>query len=214
MQDTTMRDYYAQRAANYEDIYRKPERQSDLLDLEQRISAALQDRKVLEVACGTGYWTERFAPSAQSVTASDYNQAMLDIAEQKTYSPGRVQFALADAYDAPAGDYDACFAGFLWSHVKREDQARLLAKLAEKAGGGSLLVMADNNYVEGQSSPVARTDAEGNTYQMRTQADGTRVEIVKNFPTDSFLRKKLGAAVRDIRIYRNTYYWLLTCVLK
>lgn len=217
MTHEVMSKYYAQRAKNYESIYQKPERQADLAELEQRLSAALKGQRVLEVACGTGYWTEKYAPVAASVHATDINQAMLDIAQGKAYPPGRVEFSLADTFAMPAakpGQYSACFAGFLWSHIKREEQAEVLAQLAKAAGKGSLLVLMDNNDVEGSSTPLARTDLEGNTYQLRMQEDGSRVEILKNFPTDSFLRKRIGLAARDIRIFRNTHFWMLTCVLK
>lgn len=212
-----MSKYYAQRAKTYESIYQKPERQADLKSLQERVCAVLKDHRVVEVACGTGYWTERYAPVTASVHATDINQAMLDIAQSKTYPPGCVQFSLADTFAMPsatAGQYSACFAGFLWSHIKREEQADVLAQFAKAAGKGSVLVLMDNNYVEGSSTTVARTDLEGNTYQLRMQEDGSRVEIVKNFPTDSFLRKRIGLAARDIRIFRNDYFWMLTCVLK
>ncbi|AZP10662.1 class I SAM-dependent methyltransferase [Undibacterium parvum] len=212
-----MSKYYAQRADTYESIYQRPERQKDLLEIEQRVNHALEQHKVLEVACGTGYWTERFAPAAQSVVATDINQSMLDIAATKKYPSDRVQFGLADVFALPAstqGQYSACFAGFFWSHVKREEQADVLAQFSRAAGKGSFLVMIDNNYVEGSSTVIARTDLEGNTHQFRMQEDGARVEVVKNFPTDSFLRKRIGLAARDIRIFRNQYFWMLTCVLK
>ena len=209
-----MREYYAQRAKTYEGNYRKPERQADLAILQQRICAVLQDHKVLEIACGTGYWTERYAPGAAAVMATDINQPMLDIAQGKNYPAGKVQFAIADAFDVPQGDYSAYFAGFLWSHIKREEQAGFLSGLSKNGGKGKLLVLVDNNYVEGSSTPIARTDLEGNTYQMRVQEDGSRVEIVKNFPTDSTLRKKFGPAAKDIRIQRTEYFWMLTCVLR
>ncbi|MBI3284000.1 MAG: methyltransferase domain-containing protein [Burkholderiales bacterium] len=212
-----MREYYAQRAATLESVYHKPERQGDLQEIQEKVCAILKDRRVLEVACGTAYWTERYAPGAQAVLATDFNQPMLDLASAKSYPPGRVQFALADAFALPAaaaGQYSACFAGFLWSHIKREEQSALLNTLVKAAGKGSLLLLIDNNYVEGSNSPIARTDAEGNTWQLRTQEDGSRVEIVKNFPSDSALRKKLAPVARDIRIFRNSYYWMLSCVLK
>jgi ubiquinone/menaquinone biosynthesis C-methylase UbiE len=217
MMHEVMNKYYAQRAATYETIYQKPERKADLASMQERICAALTNQRVLEVACGTGYWTERFATTAASVHATDINQSMLDIAQNKGYPPERVQFSQADIFAMPAanaGQYTACFAGFLWSHIKREEQAEVLAQLARAAGKGSLLVLIDNNYVEGSSGPIARTDLEGNTYQLRMQEDGTRVEIVKNFPTDSFMRKRIGLAARDIRIVRNEHFWMLTCVLK
>ncbi len=212
-----MREYYAQRAQTLEKVYQKPERQQDLREIQGKLLDVLKDQCVLEVACGTGYWTERFAPVAASVVATDYNQSMLDVAQAKSYPEGKVQFALADLYDLPAattGQYSACFAGFFWSHVLRDEQTSLLAHLSKVTGKGSTLVLIDNNYVEGSSTVIARTDLEGNTFQLRKQEDGSRVEILKNFPTDSALRKKFGPAVRDIRIFRNTYYWMLTCVLK
>jgi ubiquinone/menaquinone biosynthesis C-methylase UbiE len=212
-----MNKYYAQRAATYETIYQKPERKVDLASMQERICAVLDGHRVLEVACGTGYWTERFATTAASVHATDINQSMLDIAQSKAYPPSRVQFSLADIFSLPAtcsGQYSACFAGFLWSHIKREEQASILAQLARAVGKGGLLVLIDNNDVEGSSGPIARTDLEGNTYQLRMQEDGTRVEIVKNFPTDSFLRKRIGLAARDIRVVRNDHFWMLTCILK
>ncbi|MFZ6646834.1 class I SAM-dependent methyltransferase [Undibacterium sp. TJN25] len=209
-----MREYYAQRAKTYETNYQKPERQADLVILQQLICTALQGHKVLELACGTGYWTERYAADAALVTATDINQPMLDIAQSKDYPPGKVQFAIADAFNAPQGDYSAYFAGHLWSHIKREEQTGFLAQLSKSGGKDKQLVLIDNNYVEGSSTPIARTDLEGNTYQLRLQEDGTRVEIVKNFPTDSTLRKRFGPAAKDIRIQRTEYYWMLTCVLR
>ena len=75
-------------------------------------------------------------------------------------------------------------------------------------------MLLDNTYVEGSSTSIARTDAEGNTYQIRTAPDGQRYEVIKNFPSDSTLRKKIGSSVREIRIARLEYYWMLTCRLK
>jgi ubiquinone/menaquinone biosynthesis C-methylase UbiE len=84
MIENTMRDYYAQRANSLEQIYQRPERQQDLQDMQQRIADLLKNHKVIEAACGTGYWTEKYAPSAESVYATDVNQVMLDIAQTKS----------------------------------------------------------------------------------------------------------------------------------
>ena len=56
--------YYAARAAEYENVYAKPERQSDLARLRETVPAYFVGRRVLEVACGTGYWTRLIAPHA------------------------------------------------------------------------------------------------------------------------------------------------------
>ena len=49
--------YYSKRASEYEQIYEKPERQHELEWLRNRIPMLFRGKTVLEVACGTGYWT-------------------------------------------------------------------------------------------------------------------------------------------------------------
>ena len=47
-----------------------------------------------------------------------------------------------------------------------------------------------------------------------TLPNGERYEVMKNFPTDSGLRKKLAPITRELRILRLEYYWLLSCRIK
>lgn len=213
---TDLVTYYADIAQQYDSVYDKPERQDDLDELHEKVEEVLRGHKVLEIACGTGYWTETIAESAESVLATDINPQMLALAQARGLADDVVQFSLADAFDLPAdiGSFTACFAGFWWSHVKREDQEKFLTQLRAKLGKDTLLVLIDNTYVDGSSTVIARTDLQGNTYQFRTAADGQRYEVLKNFPSDSTLRKKIASSVREIRILRLEYYWLLTCRLK
>lgn len=207
--------YYAQITADYEHVYDKPERQADLAALRPKVAELLHGHKVLELACGTGYWTRVIAPAAASVHATDVNEEALALARARQQGDN-VTFAQADAFDLPpaVGQYTAVFAGFWWSHVKREEQDRFLAQLRAKLGKDVLVVLIDNVYVDGSSTVIARTDLEGNTYQFRLLPSGERMEILKNFPADSFLRKRLGTAARDIRTRRWPHYWLLTARLK
>ncbi|AMP01323.1 methyltransferase domain protein [Collimonas arenae] len=210
-----MAAYYAKRAATYEEIYQRPERQDELLTLQVRVQELMEGHDVLELACGTGFWTEQIAASANSVLATDINPEMIALAKSKNLPADTVSFALQDINDfQPERQFTACFLGFWWSHVGRQDQVKFIAKLREKLGKDILLVMIDNSYVEEVSTPIARTDAEGNTYQFRTLPNGERYEIMKNFPTDSGLRKKLSPITRELRILRLEYYWLLSCRIK
>jgi hypothetical protein len=97
--------------------------------------------------------------------------------------------------------------------VRREDQEKYLKTLRAKLGKDILLVMLDESYVDGNSTVIARTDAEGNTFQIVTADDGERYEIMKNYLTDSTLRKRLPTTPQ-IRIERLEYYYLLSCRLK
>jgi hypothetical protein len=127
------------------------------------------------------------------------------IAQAKTY-PGNVRFQSADAYalDASLGQFDGAYAGFWWSHVPRSRMAAFLDSLHERLLPGAPVVLMDNRYVEGSSTPIAENDAEGNTYQRRRLADGSENRVLKNFPTEQDLREQLPRP--EIRLLE--YYWL------
>lgn len=208
--------FYARSAANVERVYDKPERQDDLAELRDEVAQVLRGHVVLELACGSGYWTSVIAQVADSVLATDINPAMIELAEGRGLAGEKVRFRVADALALPAdiGEFTAVFVGFFWSHLERDEQEHLLAQLRKRLGKDVLLVVADDAYVEGSSETVARTDAQGTTWQIVVAPDGERCEIPKSYPSDSALRKRLASSVREIKIARSEYYWLLTCRLK
>ena len=203
--------YYAKRAAEYERIYVKPERQADLGRLRARVAALATGRSLLEVACGTGYWTEVMAPHARSITAIDYAEETLAIARSKKYPAGNVEFAQGDAYALPGFGrrHDALFAGFWWSHVPLARLDAFLAGVEAVVAPGAVVAFLDNRYVEGSSTPVARRDEEGNTYQARKLDDGSAHDVLKNFPTERELIERASAHGRDASVEWLEYYWLL-----
>lgn len=209
-------EFYAKSASSHDRVYDKPERQDDLAEMRALVADTLRGHVVLELACGTGYWTRVIAATADSVVATDINPEMIEMARLRALPADKVQLRVADALRLPddLGDFTAIFIGFWWSHVQRAEQERFLAHLSNKVGKDTMLVLLDDCYVEGSSDTVARTDLEGNTFQIRTAEDGQRYEIPKNYPSDSGLRKKMGSSVREIKIARLEYYWLLTCRLK
>ena len=215
--NTDMTAYYGRRAASYEQVYAKAERQQDLPIMREWLRTTLSGHRVLELACGTGYWTAEIAQVAASIHATDLHDAMVDIAKTKVPPSDNVSFAIADAFtlsiDATNTPFSAVFAGFFWSHVRREEQDRLMQNLRTQVGKDALLVLLDSVYVEGSSTSIARTDLQGNTFQIRL-LDGERFEVLKNFPTDSALRKRLGPHLKDIRIRRLDHYWMLSGRLK
>ncbi|HZZ94797.1 MAG TPA: class I SAM-dependent methyltransferase [Usitatibacter sp.] len=207
----TMERYYARRAAEYERIYDKPERQAELEWLRERVPAVFRGREVLEIACGTGYWTQYIAREARRVRACDINEAVLDIAREKPIAPGRAEFFRADALTlegVPEG-CDAAFAGFWWSHVKKAELRGFIARLDAKLKRGSVIAILDNTFVEGSSTPMSRRDADGNTYQVRKLANGDDYEVVKNFPTEDELREAVAEVAAEAHLESLRYYWLL-----
>lgn len=95
-----MQAYYAARAIEYDKVYAKPERQTDLRAMERWLPPLLCGRRVLEIACGTGYWTQFIEPVAECIVAMDLAAEMLRIARERV-ADERVRFLMADAYDIP-----------------------------------------------------------------------------------------------------------------
>ncbi len=210
-----MQAYYASRAAEYERIYAKPERQDDLRAIEAWLPAQFANHDVLEIACGTGWWTPHGARDCASWLATDLNEETLALAQHKALPAGRVRFALADAYALHdiEGEFDAAFAGFWWSHVPLARLSPWLAALHAKLRRGARIVFIDNLYVEGSSTPIARTDADGNSYQQRTLDDGSVHEVLKNFPTREQAIAAIGPRTRNAQWQQWTHYWALTYTL-
>ncbi len=205
-----MLDYYAQRAREYERVYEKPERQSDIRTLETFLSNAFLGDRVLEVACGTGYWTQFIAKSAAAIVATDCNANVIDLARRKDFGQCRVGFAVADAYQLD-GIPDGCtsgFHGFWWSHVPVARIDAFVATFHSKLPPGARVVMIDNAYVEGSSTPISRQDADGNTYQIRRLQDGSEHEVLKNFPSDADLQKSLSGHAVNVSTRFLQYFWI------
>ena len=204
--------YYAKRATEYERIYAKPERQRDLAALKVRIRKMLSGRRVLELACGTGYWTEVFAPVAGEVTALDVNEEVLEIARAKSFPPGRVQFMRADCHAPPdlGRRHDALFAGFWWSHVPLQRLDGFLSTSVGAVAPRALIAFLDNRYVQGSSTAIARRDAQGNAYQLRPLDDGSTHEVLKNFPSEGELIKRTVDSGWGANVELYEHYWLLS----
>ncbi len=210
--DDNLRDYYARRAHEYERIYDKPERQADLASLRESIPSLLDGRDVLEIACGTGFWTQFVAMRAVSVLATDVNEEVLELARRKSYPRDNVAFELLDIYsegDLPRR-FDAGLAAFWWSHVPRQSYGRFIEHFHRRLQSGAIVVFLDNRYVQGSSTPLSRTDEHGNTYQTRTLDDGTSHEVLKNNPDESELAGALGNSARALEYVELDYFWYVS----
>jgi SAM-dependent methyltransferase len=204
--------YYRRRASEYERVYAKPERQGDLAQLRATVGASFRGHHVLELSCGTGYWTEAIAPAAASVVACDISPEVLEIARAKKWDSAPVEFLLADSYAVPdvGRRYTAGFAGFWWSHIPSREIARFLAGFHAWLGRGANVVFIDNRYVEGSSTPISRVDADGNSFQQRRLDDGSVYEVLKNFPSEEDLRHAVAEVALSIEVAITDYFWVMT----
>jgi demethylmenaquinone methyltransferase/2-methoxy-6-polyprenyl-1,4-benzoquinol methylase len=204
-----LQSYYAARASEYDRVYLKPERQFDLRQIEQWLPSVLAGATVLEVACGTGYWTRFLAPVASAVVALDSSPETLRIARERVVAPN-TEFHVGDAYALPrfGHSFSAAFAGFWFSHVPLERRREFLLGLNSALAPRARVVLLDNLFVAGSSSAITERDANGNTYQRRSLSDGSIHRVLKNFPTEAQLRALVEAGLGESPIYRTwQYYW-------
>lgn len=209
-------NYYALLGEAVEDKYLEPDMDEDIDDMSIHLGNLLAGHTVLELGCGTGFWTEVAAESALSVLAVDINANLVDIARERPMAEDKVSFRVADALDLPEdiGKFSAVLVSFLWSHLNKKEQEQLLATLKKRLGKDVLLVILDDSFVEGFSETIARTDADGTTYEILTTPEGERFEVAKSYQSDSALRKRLGNVGKEIKIERVEFFWILTCRLK
>ncbi len=207
---TEMHAYYAARAPYYDAVYLKPERREDISFLSAHLPERFRGRSLLEIACGTGYWTQHLATTVAHMVATDGTAEPLGFARLR---PGveRVVFCRADAYALPSGlgAFDGAFAGLWFSHVPIERRASFLNGLHKRLQPGARVVFIDNNEVQLGDFPIVETDAQGNTFQMRQLRDGSLHRVLKNFPKEAELMALISPLGGNMA-YRNLEnFWIL-----
>lgn len=202
-----MERYYRDRVP-YHDAYmdyQGPEAMEGLLaPIIDVFEGDVAGRDVLEVACGTGNWTQVLAKRARSVTATDLVVEYLELARSKDPS-GKVVYQVANAYslDAVEGTFDAAFAADWWSHIPRSMEDAFLQALCGRLASGTRVVLVDMLRTPAFDLAFLRFDAEGNEVQLRTLPNGETYEVLKNFPDPEVLRGRVESWGEDISYHED-----------
>ena len=212
--------YYAARAPEYDRSagYLTPDAHPFRVAKKRRYQRLIQSHDVLEIACGTGYWTEALAETATSVVGIDVNPEMISRAQSRCEHLPHVKFRLADAYslDPEVGTFTAAFAVWWWSHIPRSRVREFLVSLHRGLIPGALVLFSDQlEYeiprVDGMATQ-RHEDANGDTIERRVLSDGRKYEIVKNFPTEQELIAAVNGFGTDLqyREWPGEKHWELT----
>jgi SAM-dependent methyltransferase len=98
----------------------------------EKLNLLLPVGHVLELACGTGWWTQWLARSAALVTAVDAAPEMLALNRERV-AQSNVRYEQADLFSwRPHEQYDLVFFAFWLSHVP-EDRFEAFWRLVEEA---------------------------------------------------------------------------------
>jgi ubiquinone/menaquinone biosynthesis C-methylase UbiE len=206
-----MEIYYRDRAAEYDKLYEIPERQGDLAWLRSWLLGRARGRTILELATGTGYWTEVAARVAKAIVATDYNPEMLSFAEKRNLGC-HVVLSQADAYSLPefSSAFDAGMAHLWWSHVPKERRQEFLAHFVSRLQPGALLLMIDQMLVKGPSTHISREDEWGNQFTLRKLENGATYEIIKNYPSREELLDDFATQCEEIQVTFLPNFWALS----
>lgn len=162
--------------------------------------------QVLELACGTGFWTETLLQMGRAVTASDAAPEMLEIA-RKRLGEDRIMYQQADLFHwEPAQEYDLVFFANWLSHVPPELLDDFLNKVCRAVRAGGQIAIVDQHAPSDDDKNVAKADV----YATRPLSDGLEFTIVKAFYDLTELEKKLerlGFEVRTIK-FTDTFFFL------
>ena len=211
-------EYYRARANEYDDWFFRRGRFDrgedatrrwfeEVRDVETALDGFAPKGRVLELACGTGLWTQRLARYASELTAVDSSPEVLEIATQRVGDG--VALVEADIFNyEPAERYDVVFFSFWLSHVppERFDDFWTLVHRALVPGGRVFFI---DSLAEETSTALdhSLTDRDGARMRRKLE-DGREFWVYKVFYQPHELMDHLGARGWDIDVRESGRYFL------
>jgi demethylmenaquinone methyltransferase/2-methoxy-6-polyprenyl-1,4-benzoquinol methylase len=177
--------YYDQRASEYDDWYNgtglfatrdRPGWHEEMLSL-RAILGKLPYRRILDIACGTGFLGRHLPGKAIGLDQS-YN--MLRVAQSRLSSGEVVR---GDAYHLPFRDdaFECAVVGHFYGHVRTDVRAQFLFEFRRVASHQVIIDAA------------LRADVQPEEIQERVLIDGSRHQVYKRFFTPQELISELGS---------------------
>jgi demethylmenaquinone methyltransferase/2-methoxy-6-polyprenyl-1,4-benzoquinol methylase len=214
-----MKDYYQARANEYEEwFYRRgrydrgPEGNARWFAEADEVFAALDalDMKgdVLELAAGTGIWTEHLIRTANSITVIDASTEMIAI-NRARIANARVSYVQADLFTwQPTRTYDAVCFCFWISHVPTERLDNFLNTVALASKPGGKIFFVDLRR-EPTGTAINHQLPESDSQLMtRKLNDGREFEIVKNFYEPAPLAARFASAGLDVTVRETQTFFI------
>jgi 2-polyprenyl-3-methyl-5-hydroxy-6-metoxy-1,4-benzoquinol methylase len=215
--------YYRARASEYDDWwfrrgrYDRGEEQRRIWDAEiARLERALDDAgpggSVLELACGTGIWTERLARSATSLTAVDVSPEVLAINAARVGSD-RVHYVREDLFHwVPQLRFDFVFFGFWLSHVPPDQFDRFWSKVQASLKPEGKAFFIDSLRAEDSTARNHVLPDSRDPVTQRKLDDGRQFRIIKIFYAPEELQHSLEIAGWTGCVRTTGAYFLHGCV--
>jgi demethylmenaquinone methyltransferase/2-methoxy-6-polyprenyl-1,4-benzoquinol methylase len=148
---------------------------------------------VLDLACGTGFWLQAYAPRCTAITLIDQSSAVLERCRRRLDELEVRQIATIVQGDVfkvplPSAGFDAAVVGFFLSHLTDDQLAWLFARIREALRPNAVLTIVDSGWSDARV-PYCRRDS----FERRTTPDGNAFSIRKRYFTRQEIEELLRA---------------------
>jgi ubiquinone/menaquinone biosynthesis C-methylase UbiE len=181
--------------------------------LERALAAFAPDGDILELACGTGWWTERLCSYGSSLTALDAAPEALALNKQRLPS-GRIGSACINYVQAnlfkwtPERTFDTVFFSFWLSHVPPERFESFWNTVRRSLRPGGRVFFIDSRYAPEATARDHALNEEKNITVTRRLDDGRTFEIVKVFYEPLALAAQLRTLGWQVEVRETATFFL------
>jgi 2-polyprenyl-3-methyl-5-hydroxy-6-metoxy-1,4-benzoquinol methylase len=195
-------DYYRARAQEYDQWFFREGRYDRGEELNARWFAEVAEvRKrlvqfdahgdVLELAGGTGLWTELLARTANSLTVVDASPEVIEINRARVDRTD-TQYIVADLFEwQPESTYDAIFFSFWLSHVPYDRFVQFWRMLMVALRPGGSVFLIDSLFEHSSTAKDHLLLDSGDSSLTRKLNDGREFQIIKVFYSATELSRHL-----------------------
>lgn len=163
---------------------------------------------VLELACGTGIWTQFLTQFANSITAVDASPEVMAVNKERTKSD-KVKYVEADLFNWQADKkYDVVFFAFWLSHVPPERFAGFWKTVEKALKPEGRVFFIDSRFEQTSTANDHVLNNPQETVITRKLNDGREFNIVKVFYEPKELELKLNDLGWDIKAGNTPHYFL------
>ena len=213
-------EYYRARANEYDEWFYRRGRYDRSPEINQRwfnevavIKSILHQigvvDDILELASGTGIWTQELLKIGKKITAIDASEEMIAINRSKLNSLS-VEYHLIDLFTwQPDTEYDLVFFAFWLSHVPPKLLDSFLTKVYQSVRVGGQVFIIDSSFEPTSTANNHILENDGNIYKTRKLNDGQEFQIVKIFYQPDELHdqlKKVGFQV-EVKVTDNYFIY-------
>ena len=196
-------EYYRARAPEYDEwFYRRglydrgpalnTAWQREITQVQDALDELVPTGKVLELACGTGLWSERLVRTASELTCVDASSEMIALNRRRVCRPD-VRYVTADIFSwRPPERYDFLFFGFWLSHVPENLFQPFWSIVKRCVSPGGRVFFVDSCFHPAARGSHEVTDARTASRSRRRISDGREFDVVKVFYLPQELQRRVS----------------------